>query len=455
LLQGRFIEAITETVGRENILLDPVDLTVYGTDASTFYSKPAIIVFPPTAEAAARALKLANDYDVPVVPRGAGTGLTGGAVPYKEDSMILASTRNDRILELDLSSFIVSVEPGIVLGNLNKFLSKHGLFIPVEPASDSVCTVGGNVSTNAVGLRGLKYGSFRESVAYLDVATMEGEILRVGSTTRKMASGYDLLDLFIGSEGTLGYVTRVGLRLEKIPRHRVAVSGAFDDHQRVVKAALEVLARGLKPSIMEFMDKFTVRAVSQYLEKDDLLGYDILILEFEGYTKGETMTQSRIAERVIEGFGGRAKLWDSNSEIWDFRKACLPALTAVKPKVTLFDLALPLGKLEDGLQEVYRISGDMKLDIGVFGHLGDGIYHPCLLMDPFSQEGEKLDDALKALSELAVEFGGSLSGEHGIGLEKKPYFAMEHPKTNIELMKRWKRILDPKGLMNPGKIWEE
>lgn len=453
MITRELIDSLTRTVGEENVLTKPADLAAYSMDASTLRGKPGAVVFPRSEEDAANILEVAHEQGVSVVPRGAGTGICGGTVPAEEGSIVMVSTRMNRILDLKPSSKTVFVEPGVVLGDLNEFLLGHGLFFPIEPACDSVCTVGGRAATDAGGLRGVKYGSFRRWVSYLEVALPGGEILRVGGSTARRPSGYSLIDLFVGSEGTLGFFVKLGLRVEWLPKSRRIVLASFPGGESAARAARDIIVTGLKPSALEYMDRLTIEAVEEHLPEGVSSAHDLLLVEFEGYTAAEASAQVKKASRIIENFGGGVKALEDGSKIWAFRKACLPALMVLRPRVIPLEVTVPFGRVAEALEAFSKVGVELGFDLAVFGHLGDGVLYPTLLFDASSGDAERVEEATKLIAEAGIRLAGSLSGGHGVGIRKRPYFSLEHPRRNVDLMGRLKGVFDPRGIMNPGKIW--
>ncbi len=438
------IDILKGIVGKGNVLTDPSDLAVYSMDASPFRGQPGAVVFPQDIREAAEVLKEAGENRVAVVPRGAGTGLYGGAVPVKDGSIMMVSARMNHILELDLSSMTVFAESGVIIGTLNEFLSDHNLFFPIEPETDSVSTLGGCVARDAMGLRSHRYGSTRQWISFLEVATSTGEVLKVGDLTWKRPSGYSLIDLFVGSEGTLGFFGKIGVRVKRQARARKVLIATFPDHVSAAKAAHDIPLTGLSPSALEYMDSLTVKAVGEHLP-DYCLTCHLLLTEFEGFTQAEGSSQSKRAALIVENHGGKAMISEEGPKTWNARKACLPALKTLSPVVIPFEMTLPLGKMIEALEAIFEIREQMDIQLAVFGHIGYGVLFPTVLFD--SPDGGEVEKVIRRLLDMVIDLGGSLSGNL-----KRTRFIGKQRERHIELTKRLKKLFDPKDIMNPGKI---
>lgn len=451
------LERLRGIVGLENISTDEVDLLVYSQDASEIVGKPDVIVWPTFTDQVSKIMKLANEFSIPVVPRGAGTCRSGGPVPTK-GGILLVMTKMNKILEIDAHNFQVLVEPGITLVQLNKALKPYGLFLPPDPASEEACTIGGCVAECGGGIRAVKYGTFRDWVLGLEVVLPTGEVIMTGSRTRKWISGYDLTRFFIGSEGTLGIITKVRLRLFPIPPRRLTMLANFDDLEKASRAVFHIIRQGLLPSGAELMDEYAVKVVSDYLGIAFKEGTSLLLMEFDG-TTSEVKRQLRIAEQVCVREGATsvrvAETEEESERLWRARKAVSPALSTIKPSRFAEDVVVPISRIPDFVKEVRKVAKKYGLLIPIYGHVGDGNLHPTILFDERNaEEVRKAKMAVDEVVKIALNLGGALSGEHGIGLSKAKYFAWEHSVTEIELMRRLKRVFDPNNILNPGKIFE-
>ena len=443
-------------VGPENVSTDLVERLCYARDASENRALPSVVVWPQTTEQVSAILKLANEHKVPVTPRGAGTCLSGGPVPIR-GGILMVMTKMNRILDINIEDMLALVEPGVVWQQLNNALEPYGLFLPPDPASGSVCTIGGCVAENAGGVRAVKYGTFRDWVQWLEVVLPTGEVMETGARTRKWVSGYDLVRLFVGSEGTLGVITKIMLRLFPRPRHRAVMSAFAPGLREAGKAIFYVMSRGLTPSAAEIMDKYTLEAVSKYagIEFPDCEA--MLIFEFDGFTTSDVRARLREAKKLCEASNLKVKVAETEAEandIWRARKSASPALARLRPSSMHEDATVPTSKVAEMLVRVREISKRWGVLIATFGHAGDGNLHPVILFD--ERDPDEHDRAMRAAEDIfkaAIELGGTLTGEHGIGLSKARFFSLEHGSVEIKVLRAIKKALDPNGILNPGKIW--
>lgn len=457
LSSNLIVEKLAGIVGSENVSTEPVDLMVYSQDASENIGKPDVIVWPATTEQVSQIMRLANEFKIPVVPRGAGTCRSGGPVASK-GGILLVMTKVNKILEIDAPNFQVLVEPGAVLTKLNKDLKPYNLFLPPDPASDEACTVGGCVAECSGGLRAVKYGTFRDWVLGLEVVLPTGEIIQTGAKTRKSVSGYDLTRLFIGSEGTLGIITKVRLRVHPLPETRLVLTAYFDSLEKTGKAVSQIITAGLNPSAAELMDKLTVEAVSKYVKMKTPAETSLLLLEFDG-NESDAKQRIDLAKKICSKNDAIktevAKTEKESEKLWSARKAASPALSSIKPSRVAEDITVPISKVPEMLVKIEEITKKYKLSIPTYGHAGDGNLHATIMYDErISDEAKRAKLAGADIFKVALEMGGTLSGEHGIGLSKAPYFSWEHKPVEIELMRKMKQVFDPNNILNPGKIFE-
>ena len=451
------VRALEDIVGPENVSTDPVELLCYARDASESFGLPDVVVWPRTTEEVSAILRLANERKVPVTPRGAGTCLSGGPVPAR-GGILMVLTRMNRILEVDVEDMLVLVEPGVVWADLNRALEPYGLFLPPDPASGSVCTIGGCIAENAGGVRAVKYGTFRDWVQALEVVLPTGEVLWTGSRARKWVSGYDLVRLFVGSEGTLGVITKALLRVFPRPRHAAVMSAFAPELEDAGRAVFYVMSRGLTPSAVEIMDASTLEAVSKYAGMEFPACEAMLIFEFDGFTQADVRARLREAKKLCEASNLRVEVASSEEEaarIWRARKSASPALARLRPSSIHEDITVPVSKVATALVRIREISRELGVLIATFGHAGDGNLHPVILFDERDEdEARRALEAAEAICRAALELGGTITGEHGIGMSKARFFPLEHGPTAIKVMKAVKAALDPNGILNPGKMWE-
>ena len=450
------LRALEDIVGPENITTEPVELLCYARDASENRAMPDVVVWPRTTEQVSAILRLANELRVPVTPRGAGTCLSGGPLPVR-GGILMVMTRMNRILEVNVADMQALVEPGVVWQQLNDEVAQYGLFLPPDPASGSVCTIGGCIAENAGGVRAVKYGTFRDWVMALEVVLPTGDVIWTGARTRKCVSGYDLVRLFVGSEGTLGVITKALLRLFPKPRHVAVMSAYAPTLEAAGKAVYHVMSKGLVPSAAEIMDKHTLAAVSKYAGMEFPECEAMLIFEFDAFTQGDVRARLREARRLCETSGLKVEMAETEAEaaeIWRARKSASPALARLRPSSMHEDATVPTSKVAAMLKRIDEIARARDTLIATFGHAGDGNLHPVILFD--EEDPDELRRAQEAAADIfkaALELGGTLTGEHGIGLSKARFFAIEHGPGELRVLKAIKRALDPNNILNPGKIW--
>ncbi len=409
-----------------------------------------------SAEQISEILKLANSKKIPVIPRGAGTGLSGMAVPAK-GGIVLDLSHMNKILKISIEDRLAIVQPGVVYADLEKALAPHGFFFPPDPASGTVCTLGGNVATNAGGVKGAKYGTTRDYVLALQVVLPDGRIMRTGSKAIKSVSGYDLTRLFVGSEGTLGVVTEITLKINPRPPVTTTALATFDDLEDAGRAVSQIMHSGIIPSVLEILGRHTIVAINQNMDLNLPEVDAMLLVETDGYTREEAEYQM---EKVIGVFNNnnpkevkKARSLQDAEELWKARKSAYAVLARIKSHFVLEDVTVPMGKVADLLKGVEEISRKQGIQIATFGHAGDGNLHPQILYDGYDPDQVKRMEAASAdLFKLAIDLGGTLTGEHGIGLSKAPYMGLEHDPVAMDVMRSIKKILDPNNILNPGKM---
>jgi len=439
-------------------ILDTIeDRTLYAYDGTSAKALPDAVVIAPSREDVAAVLRFASAHDVPVVPRGAGTGLSGGSVPAQGGiALVMASMR--QIKEIDSGSMLVVCEPGVITGALQEAVEVAGFFYPPDPASLNYCTIGGNVAENAGGPRAVKYGVTKDYVMGLEVVRATGEIVRLGGKQVKNVTGYNLVQLFVGSEGTLGVITEVILRLLPRPAAKETMLAIFDRLEDAADAVAAVMAGGITPTTLEIMDRTCINCVEDYLQ----LGLPrdaeaFLIIEVDGMpqaVEAEAGVISTICqERRVRSFQSARNQQEADT-LWRARRAISPAISQVKRAKIGEDISVPRSAIPSMVREIQKISREHDLPIAIFGHAGDGNLHPNILADRRDPvEMERVEKAIAAIFEASVGLGGTLSGEHGIGLSKQPFLRLALSPETIQLMQDVKRAMDPRGILNPGKIF--
>jgi len=449
-------QALTDIVGEKNYTDNLIDLVSYSYDASEHRGRPGCGVWAETTEQVSEILKLANRQGIPVIPRGAGTGLSGMAVPGKA-GIVLDLSHMNRIIAVSIEDRLAIVQPGVVYDDLQKALQAYGFFFPPDPASGKVCTLGGNVSTNAGGVKGAKYGTTRDYVLGLQVVLPDGRVMRTGSKAMKSVSGYDLTRLFVGSEGTLGIVTEIILKINPEPTARSTAMATFDSLEDAGMAVSEIMHSGIIPSVLEILGRHTLQAINQntdlHLPEVDAM----LLAETDGYTRAETEYQmQRVTDVFQRNRPKQVTLAGSEQEaadLWKARKSAYAVLARIKTHFVIEDVTVPMGKIAELLKGVQAIAEKHDLMIATYGHAGDGNLHPQILYDGDDpRQAEAVEAASGELFQLAVGLGGTLTGEHGIGLSKAPYMGLEHDPVAMEVMRSIKKMFDPNNILNPGKM---
>ncbi|MFA4875727.1 MAG: FAD-linked oxidase C-terminal domain-containing protein [bacterium] len=441
-------------VGPANFSTSPEELVVYSYDATRKEALPWVVVRPRTSREISEILRLANRERFPVVPRGAGTGMSGGSIPV-QGGVVLSLERMNHILEIDEQNFIAVVEPGVITGDLQREVESRGLFYPPDPASRMFCTLGGNVAECAGGLRAVKYGVTKDYVLGLEVVLPTGEIITTGARTAKSVAGYDLTKLIVGSEGTLGVVTRITVRLLRLPESVRTLAAFFNEIPVAAKTASAIMASGVLPRALEFVDQTALRAVEGYLKEDLSHGAAaMLLVEVDGPAESTSRDADRIAEIMMQSGAARVDRAGSDAEreqLWKARRAISPALYTIKPKKLNEDIVVPRSRIAESLQGIAAIAERYGLLIVNFGHAGDGNIHTNILFD--EADLPKAEAAVKEIFAATLRLGGSITGEHGVGLSKAAYLPMELGSEAIAAMKRIKHALDPNNILNPGKIF--
>lgn len=450
------MQAFIDIVGEDNFSDKIEDLIPYSYDASISVHRPDALIWPETTEQISQIVSIANQKGVPIIPRGAGTSLSGGVIAI-EGGIVLDLSRMDKIIAIKIEDRYAEVQSGVICDDLNKELSKHKFIFPPDPASSSVATLGGNVATNAGGIKGAKYGTTRDYVLGLEVVIPTGEIMRTGAHTMKCVSGYDLPKLFAGSEGTLGIITEVTLKINPIPLHAMTAMATFGCLEDAGHAISETMTKSnLIPSVMEILDKVTLTSIRENTPIELPECEAMILTETDGYTWQEVEAQMMVILEILKKNNPlaikTAKEEKERMELWEARKTAYATLSRISSGV-LDDVTVPISKITDLLTGIQEISQRHGLIIGTYGHAGDGNLHPQILYDSYNPEQVKKMEMVESdLFHLAISLNGTLTGEHGIGLSKAAFMGLEHDRVEIEVMKKIKKALDPNNIMNPGKM---
>jgi glycolate oxidase len=457
MISKAVIKKLISILGKKNILTNKEDLLLYSHDATPQEFIPDVVVLPKDAEEISRILQLANEELFPVIPRGAGSGMSGGALAVR-GGLIMVMNRLNRILIIDEDNLIAKVEPGVITAQLQEEVEKRGLFYPPDPASLDVSTIGGNVAECAGGPRALKYGVTRDYVLGLTVVLPTGEILDIGVETAKGVVGYDLARLIVGSEGTLAIVTETTLRLVPKPEMKKTMLVIFPDILSAAQCVSRIIKEKIVPTTIEFMDSLSVDCVRDQLPLELPEGeLTMLLIEVDGNSVQIDKDIRKIEDMCQQmGITGLrlARNKKEAEDLWKARRNLSPSLQKLKPHKINQDVVVPRSRLAEFVTTLSDIGRRYNLSIPSFGHAGDGNIHINIMLNrDNNDEVERANQALKEIMKLVVDLKGTISGEHGVGISKMPYIGMEISATGLELMSRIKKAFDPNGILNPGKIF--
>jgi glycolate oxidase len=449
-------KALMDIVGEKNFTDSLIDLVSYSYDASEHSHRPSCAVWAETPEQVSGILKLADTERIPVIPRGAGTGLSGMSVPIK-GGIVLDLNHMNKILKISIEDRLAVVQPGVVYDDLERALVPHGFFFPPDPASGKVCTLGGNVATNAGGLKGAKYGTTRDYVLGLQVVLTDGRIMRTGSKTMKSVSGYDMTRLLVGSEGTLGVITEITLKISPRPTATSTALATFGNLEDAGRALSETMYSGIIPSALEILGRKTILAINQNTDLGLPEVDAIILVETDGYTEEETEYQMNKVIKVFKKNNAddikQAKAKEEAKKLWTARKSAYAVLARIKTHFVLEDITVPMSRIAEMLKGVEAIAERHNIQIATYGHAGDGNLHPQILYDGYDPEQVKSMEAATAeLFKLSIDLGGTLTGEHGIGLSKASFMTLEHDPVAMDMMRSIKKTFDPNNILNPGKM---
>ncbi|HEY2431129.1 MAG TPA: FAD-linked oxidase C-terminal domain-containing protein [Vicinamibacterales bacterium] len=458
-LQSDLLDALRDVVGAAHVRFDPVSLEIYGADALKRGHPPDAVVLPDGAHQVAAIVRLCAARGVPFVPRGGGTGYTGGAVPVR-GGLVISMERMNRILEIDEDNLIAVVEPNVINGDLQAAVEKLGLFYPPDPASLKTSVIGGNVAECAGGPRAFKYGTTKQYVLGLQAVLANGDIIETGGKTVKNVVGYDLTHLLVGSEGTLAIITRIILRLIPKPPAQATLRATFATVEAAARAVTNVIAARVMPAALELIDGDSLEAVATYLKGERLAPPGtgaLLLLEVDGLAEA-VAEEARRVEQACRDAGAteilRARDTAERENLWRVRRELSFSLKTITPIKFNHDVVVPKGRIPQLFGLVGRLKRDYRLRIPAFGHAGDGNIHVNIMVTPGDEdELRRAHEAERVLFEGVVALEGAISGEHGIGFVKAKYLSIGLDEATIAAMMRVKQAFDPAGLLNPGKIF--
>lgn len=458
-LSPAILSELTNLVGPANVLTAAEDLAVYSYDGTAaLKQRPGTVVFPRTTAHVAGIVALAREHGVPLVTRGSGTGLSGGSVPVP-NSLVVCLAHMNRILHVDADNLTLRAEAGTITQKIDETAAAQGLFYPPDPGSMKISTIGGNVAENSGGLRGLKYGVTRDYVMGLEVVLADARVIRLGNACVKDVAGYSMKDLFIGSEGTLGIVTEVLLKLLPRPAARRTMLALYDRMEDAARTVSAIIAAKIIPCTLEFLDQMTIRCVEDYAKiglPTDCAA--LLLMETDGHPAAVADEAAQMAD-IARAQGAREVRTAQNeaeaTTLASARRTAFSALARMRPTTILEDVTVPRSALAEMVSFIAETAAAHRLQVGTFGHMGDGNLHPTFLTDERDQEEmHRVHLALDAIVDKTLALGGTITGEHGVGLAKKPWLKKQLGDASYSLLKELKRAWDPQNLLNPGKIFD-
>ena len=453
------LNKLRDIVGAENVLTSREDLIPYAFDGTAAMKEmPGSVVFAVSTEQISAVLKLANDTETPVVTRGSGTGLSGGSVPAA-DCIVLCTVKMGAILEVDAANLTMTVEPGVTTIQIAEAAEKAGLFYPPDPGSMKISTIGGNVAENSGGLRGLKYGVTRNYVMGMEVVLPDGEVMWLGNKCVKDVAGFSLKDVMIGSEGALGVITKVLLRLIPKPAAKKTMVATFDAMDAAAQTVSDIIAAQIIPCTLEFLDRTTIHCVEDFAKVGLPLDCEaLLLMETDGHPAAVAEEAAKMEELAKANGAMEVRVARDAAEAAQLataRRSAFSALARLAPTTILEDATVPRSELAHMIRFVAEVAKKHELKIGTFGHMGDGNLHPTFLTDERNEaEIHRVHEAFKEIFDEAIRLGGTITGEHGIGLAKKEFLPKFAGAAQMRVMRELRKALDPKGILNPGKMFD-
>lgn len=458
LLSKKPVDKLIEVLGREKVSTSLVERKLYSYDATPIpieRALPSAVVFPTSQEDVQKLVKVCYEEEIPIFPRGAGSGLTGGAVPTLEKGVVVSFERMNRF-QIDVDNATAVVESGVITYEFQREVERFGLFYPPDPSSFKYSTIGGNIAENAGGPRCLKYGVTREYVLGLTAVIKEGEVIKTGNPVIKDVAGYDITKLFVGSEGTLGLITSAVLKLIPKPKARGTALILFKNLEDVGRVVTRIMTSGVFPSALEFMDRDAIRAVEEFkpvgLPKDVSA---LLLVEVDGSPQS-VKEDIKAVEELAKAMGLEVKVAEdeeSAEKLWTARKSLGPALGNLRTGKINEDVVVPRVYLSEAIRDYRKVAEKYGLLMVIFGHIGDGNLHVNLLYDKKNkEEEERAERAVDEIFEITLRYNGSITGEHGVGLTKRKFLEYQFGPVGMEILRGIKRVFDPKNLFNPGKV---
>ncbi len=459
MIEQLHLDKFIQIVGQDNVKSDKAHLIAYCYDATKERFEPDAVVFPRDKNDISKILKYCNEHKIIIVPRGAGSGFTGGALPSNGGIILSLERHMNQLLEIDMKNMVAVVQPGLVNMSLQKAAEEVGLFYPPDPASEEYSTLGGNVSENAGGMRAAKYGITKDYVVALEAVLPNGEIIKAGKKTIKDVAGYNLAGILTASEGTLAVITEITLKLIPKPKHKKTYMGIFPTVDNAMNAVFKSLASGANPVAMEFLDALVIKALREKLHVDlpDHAGA-VLVGDVDGSLMDEVDYQLDVLDKSFKENGAVEFIVASNDkeakQLWYARRNASPAVTIFGTLKLNEDISVPRAMLPEALDGIYKIGEKYGLQVPCFGHAGDGNIHVNVMVKDKTNEEEvhKGHEAIKEIFQFVVDMGGTLSGEHGIGISKAPFMNIAFSPAELELFKNIKKAFDPNNILNPFKM---
>jgi glycolate oxidase len=458
MLDESIIRELQGIVGEKHVLTRKVDLVTYSFDATADlpHQLPDVVVMPESAQEIQRIVNLARARGIAIYPRGAGTNLSGGTIPLKR-GIVLSFQRMNRILEVDAENLTATVQPGVVIQELNNAVAVHGLLYPPDPGTVATATMGGSVAENSGGLRGLKYGVTKHYVMGMQVVLANGERVHFGGKTVKNVTAYEFASLFVGSEGTLGIITEITVKLIPAPKFRRTMLATYQTIEEAGNTVAGIIKAQVIPATLEILDRKTIQTVEAFAHVGLPTDAEaLLLIEVDGMAQAVVDREADAVVKTVADNRGVLRMANSDAErdqLWEARRAALPALASLNNTVVLEDATVPRSKITDMLVSCAEIGRKYHLVLGTFGHAGDGNLHPTILADKNdADEMARVHKAVEDIFDTALKLGGTLSGEHGIGIAKMRFLENELGPSGVNLMRSIKEALDPEDILNPGKL---
>ncbi len=457
MIEPRIIKELQNLVGKQHVLTSPEDLVAYSYDGTFAERRPDVVVSPNSTEQVSQIMGLAYREEIPVVPRGMASGLAAASVPIN-GGIVLNLCRMNRILEIDELNFTVTAEAGVVTQDLADAVARKGLFYPPDPSSIKQSTLGGNAACNAGGPRCLKYGVTSDYVRGLTVVLADGRVIKTGGKAIKNVTGYNLTQLFVGSEGTLGVITELILKLIPLPKVARTAKAVFPKLADASQCVNRILTAGITPATIELMDETTIATIEEAMHLNLPLDVEaILIIESDGMDEQRVNQEIEAIADICRATGARevqvARTEKERNDLWVARRAISPSLARRAPNKLGEDISVPRSAIPDAVAAIKEISRQVRIPIAIFGHAGDGNLHPNILFDRRDPvQVEKMKKAAAEIFRVALQLGGTLSGEHGVGSLKRPFVEQDVGPVFIDVMNQIKKALDPKNILNPGKV---